>query len=100
MNKYLIILFIVFNIIVCFYAIAPNYVTFAKVYPKSFDYVLFNNYSTKELITEVYFVSMEKGREYFGNSSIVLLKLIAFDLVVLAYINYKYQKLKNSLTKP
>ncbi len=92
MNKWILLLLAVLNVIVCFYAIAPQYVTFAEVYPENITYISNDEVSIERAIIQTRHEAIEFGREYFGSSSFILAGLVAVNFMTLLFMTLKNHK--------
>jgi len=89
MKKWIILFIFTVNIITSIYGIAPNYVTFAQVYPENIRYEADNHNSIRNAILKAHHDGLEKGSRVVGSGSFTLLCLIAFDLLIIIFLILK-----------
>jgi hypothetical protein len=88
MNKWLLIFIVVINIIVCLYSVAPNFVTFAEVYPENIAYNLDDISSINQAIIKAQVDGLYSGVKLAGEGSFLLSGLVIIDMIILLYINF------------
>lgn len=69
MNKWLLFSIILINMGICLYAIAPNFVTFAEVYPKHIFYNISDELSVYNAITKANIDGLYAGVKLAGEGS-------------------------------
>lgn len=92
MKKWILLLLAILNVIICFYAIAPQYVTFAEVYPENITYILTDKVTIERAIIQAHHEAIEFGREYFGSSTFTLVGLVAVNFMTLLFMTLKKSK--------
>ncbi len=95
MKKWLLIIIFVINIVISFYAISANYVTFAKVYPDNITFDMSNYNSVQSAIIKAYYTALEKGREIFGTGSFIMVWLVLFNFLIIVFLTLKCCKTHN-----
>jgi len=92
MKKWILVIIVLINLIVIFYAITPKFGTFAQIYPENITFIVDNYISIQDAIIKTHYEGLESGRKFFGSGSFNLMWLTFFNIVIIIYLYFKCKK--------